>query len=51
MMMRPEADLDIECFHNWFLVGITDKQTGTEWDFQMVPGTRLDTASINIGKS
>lgn len=44
--MRPEADLDIECFHNWFLVGITDKQTGTEWDFQMVPGTKLDTASI-----
>lgn len=44
--MRPEAELDIECFHNWFLVGITDKQTGTEWDFQMVPGTQLDVASI-----
>lgn len=44
--MRPEAELDIECFHNWFLVGITDKQTGTEWDFQMVPSTQLDVASI-----
>ncbi len=44
--MRPEAELDIECFHNWFLVGITDKGTGTEWDFQMVPGTQLDVASI-----
>ena len=44
--MRPEAELDIECFHNWFLVGITDKATGTEWDFQMVPGTQLDVASI-----
>lgn len=45
-MTRPEADLDIECFHNWFLVGFTDKETGTEWDFQMVPGSQLDTASI-----
>jgi hypothetical protein len=44
--MRPEADLDIECFHNWFLVGITDKITGMEWDFQMVSGTKLDIASI-----
>jgi hypothetical protein len=44
--MRPEADLDIECFHNWFLVGITDKVNGWQWDFQMVPGTLLDTDSI-----
>lgn len=44
--MRPEAELDIECFHNWFLVGITDRATGTEWDFQMVPGAPLDIASI-----
>lgn len=44
--MRPEADLDIECFHNWFLVGITDRATGQEWDYQMIPGTRLDIASI-----
>ncbi len=44
--MRPEAELDIECFHNWFLVGITDSATGTEWDFQMVPGCPLDIASI-----
>lgn len=44
--MRPEAELDIECFHNWFLVGITDKASGTQWDFQMVPGCPLDTAAI-----
>jgi hypothetical protein len=44
--MRPEAELDIECFHNWFLVGITDRSTGIEWDFQMVPGTQLDIPSI-----
>lgn len=44
--MRQEADLDIECFHNWFLVGITDKATGQEWDYQMVPGTQLDVAAI-----
>lgn len=44
--MRPEAMLDIECFSNWLLVGITDRATGTEWDFQMVPGCPLDIASI-----
>lgn len=44
--MRPEAMLDIEVFHGWFLVGITDRASGTEWDFQMVPGCPLDTASI-----
>lgn len=43
---RPEAALDIECFHNWFLVGITDKHTGVEWDYQMIPGTRLDVGAI-----
>lgn len=44
--MRPEAELDIECFSNWFLIGFTDKATGTQWDFQMVPGTSLDLPSI-----
>ena len=44
--MRPEAQLDIECFHNWFLVGITDNTTGTEWDYQMTAGGQLDIASI-----
>lgn len=44
--MRPEADLDIECFHNWFLVGITDRETGTHWDYQMVPGTQLDIPAL-----
>lgn len=46
MTLRPEAELDIECFSNWFLVGITDSATGTEWDFQMAPGYPLDIASI-----
>lgn len=45
-MTRPEAQLDIECFHNWLLVGITDSTTGTEWDYQMTTGTQLDIASI-----
>jgi hypothetical protein len=44
--MRPEAELDIECFHNWFLVGITDRKTKVEWDYQLTPGAVLDTASI-----
>lgn len=43
---RPEATLDIECFHNWFLVGITCRTTGTKWDFQMVQGGRLDLAGL-----
>lgn len=43
---RPEAQLDIECFHNWFLVGITDSTTGVEWDYQMTTGGQLDIASI-----
>lgn len=45
-MTRPEATLDIECFHNWFLVGITDSTTGVEWDYQMTTGGQLDIASI-----
>lgn len=45
-MTRPEAQLDIECFHNWFLVGITDSTTGTKWDYQMTTGGQLDIASI-----
>lgn len=45
-MSRPEADLDIEVFQNWFLVGFTDKATGQHWDYQMVPGMPLDIASI-----
>lgn len=45
---RLEAALDIECFHNWFLIGITDRLTCQEWDFQLFPWTKLDTASIEI---
>lgn len=44
--MRPEAELDIECFHNWFLVGITDHATGNQWDFQLTADHPLDIASI-----
>ena len=45
-MSRPTAELDIECFHNWFLVGITDRATGMRWDYQMTLGTQLDIAAI-----
>ena len=48
MTTRPYAELDIECFHNWFLVGITDRATGTRWDYQMVPGTQLDLAALRV---
>lgn len=43
---RPEAAVDIECFHNWFLIGFTDAVTGMQWDYQMVPGTTLDVGAI-----
>jgi len=43
---RPLATLDIECFHNWFLIGITCCETGTEWDFQQIDGYPLDFMSI-----
>lgn len=46
-MTRPYATLDLECFHNWFLVGITDHVNNVQWDFQMVPGSRLDVDSIH----
>lgn len=45
-MTRPYADLDIECFSNWFEVGITDPISGTEWDFQLLPWHPLDVQSI-----
>ena len=48
MSARPCAELDIECFHNWFLVGITDRATGTRWDYQMVPGMQLDLAALRV---
>lgn len=44
--MRPEAGLDIECFHNWFLIGITCATTGAEWDYQLTPGGALDVQAI-----
>lgn len=43
---RPLATLDIECFHNWFLVGITDMESGVQWDYQMTIGSRLDTTAL-----
>lgn len=44
--MISEAELDLECMHNWFLVGITDTATGQEWDYQMIPGSKLDVSAI-----
>lgn len=45
-MTRPDCALDIECFSNWFLVGITCKETRSKWDFHLVPGSFLDVDSI-----
>lgn len=45
-MARPAAGLDVECFSNWFLVGITCHATRQRWDYHMVPGTQLDVVSI-----
>jgi hypothetical protein len=44
--MRPEAAVDVECFENWFLIGVTCKATRARWDYHLVPGSRLDTASV-----
>lgn len=43
---RPLATLDIECFHNWFLLGITDHVNRVQWDFQLLPWHPLDVDSI-----
>jgi hypothetical protein len=43
---RPLATLDIECFHNWFLIGITDHATDTRWDYQLTLGGQLDIPAI-----
>lgn len=43
---RPRATLDIECFHNWFLVGITDHENNVQWDFQQTDTQPLDVQSI-----
>ena len=45
-MTRPEAELDIELFSNWLLVGITDSATGYQWDYQMTADHPLDIAAI-----
>lgn len=45
-MTRPFADLDIECFSNWFEIGITDPVAGTHWDYQLLPWHPLDIASV-----
>lgn len=44
--MRPHAELDIECFSNWFLVGITDRASGMHWDYHMLAHVPLDLAAI-----
>lgn len=45
-MKRPAAGVDVECFDNWFLIGITCAATRQRWDYHMVPGTQLDVASV-----
>ncbi|QYW02504.1 DNA polymerase [Stenotrophomonas phage Silvanus] len=45
-MKRPAAGVDVECFENWFLIGITCAVTRQRWDYHMVPGTQLDVASV-----
>lgn len=45
-MTRPEAELDIELFQNWLLIGITDSATGYQWDYQMTADHPLDIAAI-----
>lgn len=47
MMSRPYAWLDIECFSNWFLVGITDAE-GNHWDYQQIDGYPLDVAALEV---
>lgn len=44
--MRPAVFLDLECFSNWFLVGITSFDPMIEWDYQLYDGHALDTAAI-----
>ncbi len=44
--MRPAAGVDVECFSNWFLIGITCQQTRARWDYHLVPGSQLDIAAI-----
>lgn len=45
-MMRPYAELDIECFSNWFLIGFTDSVTGERWDFHQLADYPLDVAAV-----
>ena len=45
-VMRPYAELDVECFSNWFLVGITDRSSGARWDFHAMPHHPLDLAGV-----
>lgn len=46
MSQRPDCALDVECFSNWFLVGITCKETRMTWDYHLTPGSLLDVDSI-----
>lgn len=36
-MKRARAGVDLECFSNWFHVGITCEETGATWDYSMTP--------------
>jgi len=41
---RPSCELDIECFSNWFLCGITAGES--RWDFHLMANMPLDLAAI-----
>lgn len=44
-MNRPRAFLDIECFSNWFLVGVTDDD-GNRWELQQTDTQPLDVNAL-----
>ena len=45
--MKPVVFLDLECFSNWFLVGITSFDPMIEWDYQLYDGHGLDIEAIS----
>lgn len=44
--MRPYATLDVECFENWFLVGVTDHVSGHRWDIHAMAHFPFDAAAL-----
>lgn len=43
---RPEREVDIECYRNYFLVKFRDKATGMTTSFPMYPGKDLDVLGV-----